>query len=99
MACMIHQWKALFLYFFTISIIFPRHQIWHLSYNLVTPIEDHGCITKHHIFNLKPQNESSVLQDCGDIKITYMLHDKIFISLELTLNSCVTLLVVQRVFS
>ena len=40
----------------------------------------------------------SVLQDCGDIKTTYMLHDKIFISIELTPNSHVTLLVVQGVF-
>ena len=57
-------------------IIFPRHQIWRLSYNLVTPIEAHGCITKHHIFNQKAQQESSVLQDCGDIKIMYMSHNK-----------------------
>ena len=79
-------------------IIFPRHQIWHLLYNLVTPIEDHGCIAKHHIFKLKPQNELSVLQDCGDIKNMYMLQDKIFVSVELTLNGHVTLLVVQGVF-
>ena len=81
------------------TIIFPRHQIWHLSYNLVTPIEDHGWITKCHIFNPKPQNELSVLQDCGDIKIMYMLHDKIFVSVELTRNGRVTFLVVQGVFS
>ena len=34
--------------------------------------EAHGCITKRHTFNQKAQQESSVLQDCGDIKITYM---------------------------
>ena len=79
-------------------IIFPRHQIWHLSYNLVTPIEDQGCIAKRHIFKLKPQNKLSVLQDCGDIKIMNMLHDKIFVSVELTLNGHVTHLVVQGVF-
>ena len=70
------------------SIIFPRHQIWHLLYNLVTPIEAHGCITKHHTFNQKKaQLESSVLQDCSDIKIMYMSHNKIFISLESTPNT------------
>ena len=83
----------------TFSIIFPRHQIWYLLYNLVTPIEAHSCITKHHIFNQKAQQESSVLQDCSDIKIMYMSHDKVFISIELTPNGCVTLLVVQGVFS
>ena len=76
-----------------LSIIFPRHQIWCLSYNLVTPIEAHSCITKHHIFNQKAQQESSVLQDCSDIKITYMSQDKIFVSIELTPNGHVTLLV------
>ena len=45
------------------------------------------------------QQESSVLQDCSDIKIMYMSHDKISIFIELTPNSCVTLLVVQGVFS
>ena len=78
-------------------IIFPRHQIWHLSYNLVTPIEAHGYNTKCHIFNQKAQQESSVLQDCGDIKIMYMSHDRIFISIELTPNGHMTLLVVQGV--
>ena len=68
-------------------IIFPRHQIWCLSYNLVTPIEAHSCITKHHIFNQKAQQESSVLQDCGHIKITYMSHNKFFISVELVPNT------------
>ena len=79
-------------------IILPRHQIWHLSYNLVTPIEAHSCITKCHIFNQKAQQESSVLQECGDIKITYMSHDKIFVSIELTPNGHVTLLVVHQQF-
>ena len=82
-----------------ILIIFPRLQIWCLSYNLVTPIEPHGCITKHHIFNQRAQQESSVLQDCSDIKIMYMSHDKIFVSIELTPNGCVTLPVVQGVYS
>ena len=43
-------------------------------------------------------NQLSVLQDCSDIKITYMLHDKIFVSVELTCNGHVTFLVVQGDF-
>ena len=51
------------------------------------------------MFNQKAHLESSVLQDCGDIKITYMSRDRIFISIELTPNGHMTLLVVQGVFS
>ena len=32
-----------------VSTIFPRHQIWHLSYNLVTPLDGHSSRPKDHI--------------------------------------------------
>ena len=82
----------------TCSTIFPRHQIWRLSYNLVTPLDGHSSRPKDHIRKAKALSECSCSKEHRDIKIFDTSHDTFLTYIGLKFNPCVTLLLVECVF-
>ena len=76
------------------STIFPRHQIRHLSYNLVTPLDGHSSHPKDHIRKAKALSEWSCSKEHCDIKIFDTSHNTFLTYVGLKFNGRVTLLLV-----
>ena len=74
--------------------IFPRHQIWCLSYNLVTPLDGHSSRPKDHIRKVKALSECSCSKEHRDIKIFDTSQDTFLTYVGLKFNGRVTLLLV-----
>ena len=73
------QWPNIhdlnFWHMINILTIFPRHQIWRLSYNFVTPLDGHSSRPKDHIRKAKALSECSCSKEHRDIKIFDTSHD------------------------
>ena len=77
------------------AIIFLGRQIWHLSYNLVTPSWPSQCIMKGFYLRMELQEDSPVFIDYAHIKFTSHYHDSFLSSIGSKLTSSVTYVDVQ----